>query len=97
MYKNHIPTKLFEYFLAGLPVIASAFPIYEQIIDKYRCGICVDPTDPVAIVRAIEYLFNHPEERRRMAENARRAGNDYNWSTESSKLLSVYLDILESH
>ena len=45
-YPNHIhaqPNKMFEYMGAGLPVIASNFELWKNIIEKNKCGICVNP------------------------------------------------------
>src|SRR5690625_6021755 len=38
-------TKFFEYMNAGLPIICSHFPQWKTFIDKYNCGIAVDPYD----------------------------------------------------
>jgi len=90
-----LPVKLFEYMAAGLPVIASNFPLWKQIVEKYNCGICVDPTDPRKIAETIEYLRENPEVRKQMGENGRKAIlEEYNWEKESKKLLDVYSKIL---
>ena len=44
-----MPVKMFEYMAAGLPVIASNFPLWESIINKYNCGICVNPYSAIEI------------------------------------------------
>jgi len=95
---NHInaqPNKLFEYMAAGLPVVASNFPLWREIVEGNHCGICVDPLDPKAIAEAIEFLVTHPEEARKMGENGRRAVvTKYNWDSEAEKLLSLYRELL---
>jgi len=91
---NHInaqPNKMFEYMSAGVPVIASNFPLWKQIIEGSGCGLCVDPMDPQSIAEAIDYLCTHSEEAEQMGRNGQRAVNErYNWKTEERKLLELY-------
>lgn len=91
---NHIdaqPNKMFEYMSAGVPVIASHFPLWREIIEGNSCGLCVDPLDPSAIARAIDYLVTHPQEAERMGRNGQRAvAEKYNWTLEEVKLLEFY-------
>jgi len=90
-----LPLKLFEYMAAGLPVIASNFPLWREIIESAGCGICVDPQNPMEIAAAIRYLCDHPEERRAMGERGRRAVRErFNWEEEGKKLISVYQELL---
>ncbi|WP_263840136.1 glycosyltransferase family 4 protein [Salinibacter sp.] len=96
---NHVtaqPNKLFEYMAAGLPVIASDFPRWREIVHGENCGLVVDPLDPEAIAEAIEWVIDHPESARGMGERGREAVLDkYNWETESERLLSFYQDLLQ--
>ncbi|HEX7892066.1 MAG TPA: glycosyltransferase family 4 protein [Ramlibacter sp.] len=91
---NHInsqPNKLFEYMSAGLPVIASDFPMWKAIVEKFDCGICVDPLDPGAIAGAMTALAADPQRARRMGANGRRAVLEkFNWEREQHVLLDVY-------
>ncbi len=89
------PVKLFEYMAAGLPVVASNFPLWKEIVEGNNCGLCVDPLDPRKIAEAIEYLLTHPEEARRMGENGRQAVEEkFNWEKEGKKLLRLYEEVL---
>jgi len=84
-------TKLFEYMLASIPIIASNFPLTKELVEENKCGICVDPLKPECIAKAIKYLINHPKIRKEMGENGRKAVIEkYNWETEQKKLLDIY-------
>jgi glycosyltransferase involved in cell wall biosynthesis len=91
---NHIdaqPNKMFEYMSAGVPVIASNFPLWREIIEGHDCGLCVDPLNPIAIAEAIDFMVNNPERAEQMGRNGQRAVNDkYNWAVEEQKLLELY-------
>jgi glycosyltransferase involved in cell wall biosynthesis len=91
---NHmdaLPTKMFEYMSSGIPVIASNFPLWREIIEGNQCGLCVDPLDPKAIGAAIDYLVSNPDVASRMGENGRKAVLEkYNWSVQATKLTDFY-------
>ncbi|MFL1464664.1 glycosyltransferase family 4 protein [Marinobacter sp. HN1S83] len=90
-YLDALPVKMFEYMAAGLPVIASDFPLWRQIIESNQCGLCVDPLDPEAIAQAIDYLITHPEEAEFMGKNGKAAVEQkYNWLIEEKKLFDWY-------
>jgi glycosyltransferase involved in cell wall biosynthesis len=92
-----LPNKLFDYMLVGLPVIASDFPLYREVVEPSRCGLIVDPTRPEEIAQAMAYLIEHPQEARQMGENGRRTVLDkYNWEKESRKLLQIYEAVLNT-
>ena len=42
-HSNAVPNKMFEYMIAGLPIICSDFSLWKEIVEKNRSGICVDP------------------------------------------------------
>lgn len=90
-YLNASPVKMFEYMAAGIPVIASHFPLWREIVEGSHCGLCVDPLDPQAIAGAIDYLVTHPDVAQRMGENGRKAVLEkYNWSGQAAKLTDFY-------
>jgi glycosyltransferase involved in cell wall biosynthesis len=96
-YLDALPVKMFEYMAAGLPVIASRFPLWQDIVEGNGCGICVDPDDPAAIAAAIDHLCSHPDIARRMGENGRRAVHAiYNWNSEADKLAAFYDRLLDA-
>lgn len=90
-YPDSYTTKLFEYMALGLPVITSNFPLYKQVVERHRCGLCVSPNDPAQITDALRYLIEHPDEARSMGQRGREAVEQYfSWTQEAKKLLSFY-------
>ncbi|MDD4157255.1 MAG: glycosyltransferase [Candidatus Cloacimonetes bacterium] len=88
-------TKLFEYMLTGLPIICSDFILWKEIVDKYSCGLYVDPLNIKAITEAILYLKNNPTEARAMGEAGRNAvENEYNWESQEMNLLKIYKEVI---
>lgn len=96
--ENHCasqPNKLFEYMAAGLPVVASNFPLWKEVVEGNKCGLCVPPDDASAVGRAIASLLDDPERAQEMGRNGRRAVERcYNWDNEESSLVSLYVHIL---
>lgn len=93
-YLDALPVKMFEYMSAGIPVIASNFSLWREIIEGNQCGICVNPLDPQEIAKAIDYLVTHPKEAEQMGKNGQKAVKQkYNWGIEEKKLLEFYRGI----
>lgn len=95
---NHIesqPNKLFEYMSAGIPVIASNFPRWVEIVDGNMCGLVVDPQDHHAIAMAMNWILGHPEEAQAMGARGQLAVRErYNWTNESVKLVELYHQLI---
>ena len=84
-------TKLFEYMEAKLPVICTDYELWKDIIDKYKCGICVNPLDINEIKKAIMYICSNPDIAKKMGENGRKAVEEhFNWQNEEIKLIELY-------
>ena len=88
---------MFEYMSASLPIIASDFPLWREIVIQNDCGILVDPLNPVSIASAIDYLIDNQSEAIRMGENGRNAiETKYSWSNEAQKLFRFYDSLIMS-
>lgn len=92
-FRLSISNKVFEYAAAGLPVILSDVPEHRYLNEKYHFGLILDEVSPKCIAEGILYLKEHPEEYKKMAQNARRMFEELNWERESERLLQIYADI----
>jgi len=94
-YVSSYPTKMFEYMAMGLPVIVSNFPLYRDVVELHKCGICVDPEDTDAIADAILFFINNPGCALEMGNKGQKAVLQYyNWETELNKLNDFYHAII---
>lgn len=93
-YLEALPVKMFEYMAAGLPVVASDFPLWRSIVEESKCGVCVDPLSPKSIAQAIDYLIQNPDVAEQMGRNGRQAVREkYNWFNEEKALIELYAKI----
>lgn len=94
---NHInsqPNKLFEYMAAGIPVIASDFPLWRKLIEQYDCGYLVDPDSPESIGGAIKEVYENSAEAKSKGRNGKRAiQTELNWEVESKQLVDCYTEL----
>lgn len=85
--------KFFTYMQAGLPIVGPSFGEVGKIVSLADCGILVDTESPQAVANAIFWMMEHPENRRQMGHNGRKAFQEkYNWEIEKKK----FIDFLDS-
>ena len=90
-YMESLPIKLFEYMSAGLPVIASDFPYWRELLDPIGCAIFVDPLEPEQIAAAIDDLLADETRAQEMGRRGAVAVRErLNWQHEETKLLALY-------
>jgi len=93
--RNHVyalPHKMFDYMLAGLPIIIPEFAEeIRDIVTDSRCGLLVDSADPHAIANALTSLIVAPQTRTEMGARGRDAVlQSYNWEAEAQRLIDLY-------
>ncbi len=94
---NHFTTdsnKLFEYVIAGLPVVASQLPEIGKVVRHHDLGLLVPPADTAALANAIQCLVNDVELRSYYRAKAEQAALSLNWETQEQALVELYERIL---
>ena len=93
-YVESLPIKMFEYMAAGLPFVASDFPLWKKIVEENNCGICVNPRDTNDVSEACRFLLDNPEKGQEMGCKGRElVMKKYNWNVEEEKLLEFYKNL----
>lgn len=89
-YHTSLPNKLFEYAMAGIPVIGSDSPEIGRIVQEEKIGEVCDPEDPKALAAAITTILKDPS---RYQSGLAHAARRYNWAVEQQHLLDLYQSI----
>lgn len=83
--------KIFEAMSCGVPVICTDYILWKELIEKWCCGICVNPQDEQQLADAVQYVLDHPSEAAEMGKNGRKAVQEqFNWNTQEKALLTLY-------
>ena len=85
-----LPNKLFEYMMAGLPVLASNFPEMERVIRETKTGATMNPTDLPAIRQEVDDLLCDSSRREACAQASLEAATRFNWEREVDQLTQLY-------
>ncbi len=90
-----LPNKLFEYIMAGVPVLATELDSIIEVIRTYDVGQISSSAAPADIGAAINEMLADPVALDRMHTNALRAAReDLHWEKESQQLIHLYNHIL---
>lgn len=93
-YYYALPNKLFEYIMAGVPVISSNLPQMKNIIERYSTGVCVDPENNEELNNVFAQIQNGSLEIEKAKENCSKAAIELNWEEEYKKLTVTLYKLL---
>jgi glycosyltransferase involved in cell wall biosynthesis len=89
-----LPTVIIEAYANGRPVIASNIPAIKEIAEGGRDALLFDPHNPEQLKNLMLKLYNNPELRKKLGENARRKARQYDVNAVFPKILEVYREAL---
>ena len=78
-YYYALPNKLFEYIMAGVPVLASNLPQMKKVIDEHKVGKYVNMDDDDEIKDTLKNLSNDQTQLKEFKANCERAAKILNW------------------
>ncbi len=87
-YRYCLPNKLFEYTMAGLPVVCSDLPEMAKIVRRFNCGEVIDKPAPLPLRAAIARLL--AADKAQLAANLDRLSEQLCWGTQEEVMISAY-------
>jgi glycosyltransferase involved in cell wall biosynthesis len=71
LWGEGMPTSVLEAMAAELPIIATDVAGVGELIEDGHTGLLISPNDSATLAQKIQFLLEHEEYRRRLAEQAR--------------------------
>lgn len=85
-----------EALACGTPVVAFETGGNSDFVKSYQTGLSARIGDPSDLARQITWLLDHPDQMRRMGEQARRfAEREFNSNSQAEKYLAFYRSIVK--
>jgi glycosyltransferase involved in cell wall biosynthesis len=92
-----IPHKLFQYMLAGKPVIVSDVRPLRRVVSDIESGLVFEAGEPTSLAQAIAELYKHPGLGRRLGQNGRAAAQgEYACRHDAHRLVELYQELAQS-
>ena len=84
--------KPFGYLACGLPLLVSDLPDWRETFVENGYGLVCDPTDAQSIAAALQWYWDHPDERQKMGWAGReRIRTEWNYETQFVPVLNAML------
>jgi len=88
-YLVSMPTKVLEYLVHGLPVVATPLPEVARLLDAGVGGLLVPYRDVAAAEQAVRRILTEPGLHARLADETRALGATRTWEAEGARLAST--------
>ena len=82
------PTKIFDYFSLGLPVIAASMPTITSVMSDGIEGLLYKADDPESLANAIKNLFSDQSKYGEMHTRALCAAKEFSYANRAEKLVT---------
>ena len=89
-YYHSLPNRIFDYPMAGLPILATSFPDISQIVTEYETGLLIKGLEPKYVADAIKEACENIELRKRWSVTLPKAVECLNWTSESLVLDKIF-------
>ncbi len=96
-HRNVSPNKLFQYMMAGVPVVCSDMVFLRKMVTELNIGTVYTPGDPQSLADAIVRVVSDDTQHREMVANCLENRYHFSWEFEGKKLVNLYDSLLNSN
>ncbi len=87
---NHtIPNKLFDYMLAGMPVLATNVGPIKRIVEDVECGLIFNDNDADGFAQCLAALTDAELRNRMAGQGTEAVTRQYNWEVDTARMLEA--------
>jgi len=89
--KNHdyaLPNKIFDYLLAGLPVVVSNLKEMTKLVENHKVGYTIDPENKNEVIKLLKDFDEKTKEK--FLQNLDVVGKKYCWEEQEKFLIDLY-------
>ena len=91
-YRYCLPNKMFEYIMAGVPVIVSNLPEMKKLVEQYEVGVVAKENNPKELAEAI--ILASSLDKDYVQKQLNSVKSIYNWEEQEKILISLYRGVL---
>jgi glycosyltransferase involved in cell wall biosynthesis len=89
-YRYSLPNKLFDYIMAGTPVLVSDLPEVSHVVDSYHVGEKLASHDPAHIAAMLKAMLENKEQMAIWKANCLAAAKELCWEKEKLTVEKIY-------
>lgn len=93
-YKFSLPNKIFDYFQAGIPVIAGSLIEIKKVHDCFNFGPLIPQITVAGVASALQQIKPESEEYKTWQIHVQHAAMHYTWEKESELLVGTFQQFL---
>jgi glycosyltransferase involved in cell wall biosynthesis len=90
-YSEGLPLTMLEAMASGVPPVVTGIAGVPEVVTDHETGVLLEPGNPDEVAQAVIELFDNPELRTRLSENAREyITENLTWEQRTQRVSSLY-------
>jgi glycosyltransferase involved in cell wall biosynthesis len=83
-----LPNKLFEYAMAGVPLVCSPVPEMASLVQNYKIGALIEDASPAGVMRAVQAVNSLDRVQLKLSFN--NFNSSFRWEEQEKVMIEAY-------